>query len=90
MRRKPLDDVIQLTKEQKEDASSKLKEYVAENFDVDIGNLQAGIFLDHITKHIGIYYYNKAIADALSFMTEKTDDMYLLMKDEECSASSVQ
>jgi len=83
MGRKSHVETIQLSKEQKEDASSKLKEYMATEFDADIGNLQAGIFLDYITKNIGIYYYNKAITDAISFMTQKVDDMYELVKDEE-------
>jgi uncharacterized protein (DUF2164 family) len=74
--------VIPITKEKKAEASSKLKEYIHENFDMDIGNLQAGIMLDFITENIGVYYYNQAIADSLSFITEKAEDMYLLMKDE--------
>ncbi|MCL2592346.1 MAG: DUF2164 domain-containing protein [Defluviitaleaceae bacterium] len=80
--RKSHNDNIKLSKEQKESAVYSLKEYVLENFDADIGNLQAEIFLDYITENIGVYYYNKAIADSLSFITEKAEDMYLLMKDE--------
>ncbi|MCL2773710.1 MAG: DUF2164 domain-containing protein [Oscillospiraceae bacterium] len=76
-------DVIPLTKEQKSNAINKIKEYAAENFEIEIGNLQVEIFLDFITKNIGIYYYNQAVADSLSFMTEKANDLYLLMKDEE-------
>ena len=83
MRKKDKDDVIPLTKEQKEKACDKIKEYIAENFEIDTGNLQAGIFLDYITKNIGIYYYNQAIADSLSFITQKAEDLYLLMKDED-------
>jgi len=76
-------DVVPLTKEQKENAIHKIKEYLEENFEIDIGGLQAEIFIDFITKNIGIYYYNQAVADSLSFMTEKANDLYLLMKDEE-------
>jgi len=77
------DDSVPLTKEQKTAATSKIKEYIQINFNIEIGNLQSEIFLDYITKHIGIYYYNKAVADSLSFMSEKAEDLYLLMKDEE-------
>ena len=83
MRKRDQDELIPLTKEQKEKACDKIKEYIAENFEIDIGNLQAGIFLDYITKNVGIYYYNQAVADSLSFITQKADDLYLLMKDEE-------
>jgi uncharacterized protein (DUF2164 family) len=74
---------IELTKEQKKKAAGKIKEYLDENFDVEIGSLQAGIFLDYITNHIGVYYYNAGVADSLSFITDKAEDLYLLMKDEE-------
>ena len=77
------DRTIQLTKEQKETAVSKLKEYINDNFNIETGNLQAEIFLDFITKHIGIYYYNQAVYDSLTFLTERVEDLYLLMKDEE-------
>jgi uncharacterized protein (DUF2164 family) len=76
------DTTIPLTKEQKENAVAKIKEYVLENFDVEVGNLQSEIFLDFITEHIGVYYYNKGIADSMAFMTDKIEDFYLLMKDE--------
>jgi len=79
---KKTDDTIPLTKEQKSKAALKIKEYIAENFELDIGNLQAGFFLDFITKNIGIYYYNQAVSDSMSLITDKIDDMYLLMKDE--------
>lgn len=75
--------IIQLTKEQKSSAAAKIKEYMAETFEIEIGDLQAEIFVDYITEHIGIYHYNKAVYDSLSFMTEKAEDLYLLMKDEE-------
>lgn len=78
--RKP--DVIELTKEQRATASANIKEYMLENFDVDAGNLKSEIFVDFITNTIGAYYYNKAVADSLAFMTEKAEDLYLLMKDE--------
>ena len=77
------DDAIPLTKEQKKLAAGKLKEYIEKNFEIAIGNLQAETFLDYITKHIGAYYYNAAVMDSLAFLAEKTDDMYLLLRDEE-------
>lgn len=49
---------------------------------MDIGDLQAGLLVDFIAQNIGVYYYNKAIADSMSFIAEKTEDLYLLMKDE--------
>ena len=81
MKRK--EETIPLTKEQKEIAVAKIKDYILENFDFDVGNLQSEIFLDFITENFGVYYYNQAIADSMAFMTEKIEDFYLLMKDED-------
>jgi len=75
-------ETFQLTKEQKEKAVAKIKKYVLENYDAEIGNLQAEIFLDFISEHIGVYYYNIGVADSMSFMSDKIEDFYLLMKDE--------
>ena len=80
---KKQEDIIQLSKEQKSKASAKIKEYAEENFEIEIGNLQAEIFLDFITKNIGIYYYDKGIIDASDFMSEKAEDLCLLLKAEE-------
>jgi uncharacterized protein (DUF2164 family) len=66
------DDIIPLTKEQKNNAASKIRDYISENFDIEIGNLQSEIFLDYITEHIGVCYYNKGIADSMAFITDKS------------------
>jgi uncharacterized protein (DUF2164 family) len=80
MKRK--EEFIPLTPNQKATAAAKIRDYIAENFDTDIGNLQSEIFLEFITESFGAFYYNKAIADSLAFITDKTEDMYILMKDE--------
>jgi uncharacterized protein (DUF2164 family) len=79
---KPREKIIPLTKEQKTEAVAKIKNYISENFDIEIGNMQSEFFLDFITENIGCYYYNKAVADSMAFITDKTEDMYLLVKDE--------
>ncbi|MCL2577223.1 MAG: DUF2164 domain-containing protein [Defluviitaleaceae bacterium] len=80
--RQKKEEIILLTKEQKTTAAVKIRDYIAENFDIEIGNMQSEFFLEYITNNIGVYYYNKAVADSLAFISDKTEDMYLLMKDE--------
>jgi len=75
-------EVFSLTREQKERAIAKIKNYVLENFDIEVGNLQTEMFLDFISENMGSYYYNQGIADSMAFMADKTEDFYLLMKDE--------
>jgi len=83
LKRKEEDKNAMLSKEQREKAIAKIKEYITENFDFEISGMQSGFLVDFITDNISVYYYNKAIADSLAFMTQKTEDLYLLMKDEE-------
>lgn len=75
-------DVPALSKEQKSNAAAKLEEYMSKNFDIEIGGLQAGFLVDFITENIGAYFYNNAVADSMTFITGKTEELYLLMKDE--------
>lgn len=77
------DDTIKLSKEQKSTAVSKVKAYIEENFETEVGNLQTEIFIDFISKTLGPYYYNQGVGDSLTFMTERVEDLFLLMKDEE-------
>jgi len=73
---------IELTREQKENAVGGLQRYLLENHEIELSGLQADMLLDYIAENIAPGFYNKAMMDAIAFMTEKADDMYLLMKDE--------
>ena len=81
MKRK--EPVIELSKEQKEIAADKIKDYMSESFEIEISQMQSKFLIDFITENIGMYYYNKALTDSMKFMSEKVEDLYLLMKDEE-------
>ena len=82
MKRKDKEADNMLTKDQREKSIVELKEYIEENLDFEISNMQSGFLIDFITDTIGIHCYNKGIADSLAFITDKTEDLYLLMKDE--------
>jgi len=73
---------LKLSKEQKLAAVGYIKDYLQDNFEIEIGNLQSEIFLDSITEKIGPFYYNIAVADSIGTMTERVEDLYVLMKDE--------
>ena len=80
--RKKKDDaaLLRLTKEETKKAVEDLQEYLAKNFDVVIGSLPTEIFLEYISEKVGPYYYNQGVTDAMQMMTEKTEELYLLMK----------
>lgn len=85
MKKKP--PTIELSKSETSRAIDRIKDYIQDAFDMDIGNLQASIFIDYLTEHIGPYYYNKGVEDSMRFMNEKTEELYLLMKDTEAEDS---
>jgi len=76
-------DEITLTKAQKIIAADKIRDYVSDNLDTEISGMQADFFIDFISENFGKYYYNNAIADSIVFMTEKAEDLYLIMKNED-------
>lgn len=66
-----------LTKEQKEDMKEILRQYFHDELDVELGNLKADILIDFLSEHIGKYYYNLSVVDAMAAIKEKTDDLIL-------------
>ncbi|PKM94658.1 MAG: DUF2164 domain-containing protein [Firmicutes bacterium HGW-Firmicutes-1] len=70
---------IELTKEQKKQASQEIIEYFAREREESIGDLAGELILDFITNKIGPYFYNQAIVDVQKYMSEKIEDMYGLM-----------
>lgn len=54
---------------------ASIKRYAAENLDQEMGDLQAGLFLDYALKEIGPSVYNQAIADARDFFLARVGDL---------------
>ena len=52
-----------------------IKRFVAENMETEIGDLKASLFLEFCVREIGPSIYNQAIADAQSYIQEKTADL---------------
>ncbi|MDR2818838.1 MAG: DUF2164 domain-containing protein [Endomicrobium sp.] len=73
---------IELTKEQKLQIAAKLKKYLRENYYTDIGDLKVELFIDFISDTIAPFYYNKGLADSITLMKDRIEDLYSLMKEE--------
>jgi len=80
--KKPL-HAIPLGRTQKAHVAGLLRVYLQENFELDIGGLQAGIFTDYLSEHVGKFYYNQAINDTIAHMSERVEDLYALIKPED-------
>ena len=72
------------TKEEKEILVPKIKMYLHEELDVDIGNFDAEFLLDFFSEEVGPYFYNRGIKDSLDMldtrMEEVKESIYVLEK----------
>ena len=62
---------IKLKQETEERLLNSLQRYCVQNFDDDIGSLQARLLLDFCLREIGPSIYNQAVQDAQAVMQEK-------------------
>jgi len=75
-----MEDLIELSKEQRAKALEAIKVFFAHERDEDLGDLAAMLVLDFIEKTFGPFFYNKGIEDAKYFLQEKIEDLYSLEK----------
>lgn len=66
---------LDLSKEETAAIQASLKRYMAEEFDLDMGDLQANLLLRFVLTEIGPFVYNRAIADAEHLLAEKVADL---------------
>ena len=66
---------INISDESKKHMISSIKQYVSENMDEDIGDLQSSLLLEFVLKEIAPSVYNSAIADAQAQMQERVSDL---------------
>ena len=66
---------IKIADETKKKMISSIQEYVSENMDEDIGDLQASLLLEFFLKEIAPSVYNSAIVDAQAQMLERVSDL---------------
>ncbi len=64
-----------LTKETREDLTFLLTEYLTEEFDMDLGNLQAQLLLDFLSDKLGSYFYNAGVNDSITTLRESMESV---------------
>lgn len=79
------DKLIKLSEEAEALVLEKLRLYMSEEFEVDIGNLPARFLLDFIIETIGPHLYNQVIEDIEPWLYERLtvilEDMHSFKKD---------
>lgn len=54
---------------------ASIRRYVAEDWELDIGDLKAGLLLDFFLKEIGPCVYNRAVSDAQVYFRDRVADL---------------
>lgn len=66
---------IEFSSEEKAVLIDKLKRYLADELDQEVGQFEAGFLLDFISSEIGAYYYNRGLNDAQALIAKRLDDI---------------
>ncbi len=66
---------IEFSKEEQRDLIPRIKAFVRDELDQDIGDLQAGMLMDFFANSLGHAVYNRALYDAQALIAAKADEM---------------
>jgi len=72
--------IINLTKEEKEQMISRIQAYYQRERGEQIGELKAMMILDFFNEELAPTFYNRGIRDAHAYMTVKIDDLFEIEK----------
>ena len=66
---------IVFTKDEQRDLIPRIRTFVRDELDQDIGELQASMLMDFFANTLGHAVYNRAIYDAQALIASKADEM---------------
>ncbi|MFC5343444.1 DUF2164 domain-containing protein [Brevundimonas staleyi] len=66
---------IVFSKEEQRDFIPRIKAFVRDELDTEIGDLQASMLMDFFAEKLGHAVYNRAIYDAQALIAAKADEM---------------
>lgn len=72
---------IVFSTDQKDSIVARVKAYVNEELQQDIGSFEAEFLVDFFTRELGAYYYNRGLQDAQQVFTEKAEDISYLLQE---------
>ena len=67
--------VIEFGKEEKDQLVPKIKQYMKQELDQDIGTFDAEFLLDFFSEEIGVFFYNKGIQDSIEMLDSRMDEL---------------
>lgn len=66
---------IVFSKEEQRDFIPRIKAFVHDELDTEIGDLQASMLMDFFAEKLGHAVYNRAVYDAQALIAAKADEM---------------
>jgi uncharacterized protein (DUF2164 family) len=69
------------SKEQTDELRAAIQGYFLDELDLEIGTLQADLFIAFLNEKIGKHYYNLGVTDTIAALKDKAEDLVLLMKE---------
>jgi uncharacterized protein (DUF2164 family) len=66
---------IVFSKEEQRDLIPRIKAFVRDELDLEIGDLQASMLMDFFAEKLGHAVYNRALYDAQALIAAKADEM---------------
>ena len=73
-------DKIRLTKEQKEDMISAIKNYFLNEREEELGDLASSLILSFIIEELASEFYNQGVADSYKYMNDRIEDLLSIQK----------
>ena len=67
-------EALEFSKEEKSELVARIKGYLSEELDLEIGSFDAEFLLDFITTELGAYFYNRGLYDAQALFSRKVDE----------------
>jgi len=64
-----------LTKDEMQEASARLRAYLRDELDVEVGQLPAEMLVEFISRDIGRLFYNRGLRDAETVVRQKVEDV---------------
>lgn len=73
-------NAVELTKEQRDEMVSEIKNYFSTEREEEIGDLAAGLFLDFIIEKMAPEFYNQGVCDSHRYMKDAAEDLLAIRK----------
>jgi uncharacterized protein (DUF2164 family) len=66
---------LKLDKDTRARLNQQIRQYLSDELDFDIGNMEADFLIDFLTKSLGASFYNLGLKDAQALIARKMDDI---------------